>query len=269
MQQPRLVALDWSLIEISLALGLVPIAAAEVAGYRQWVRQPALPDSVADLGLRVQPNLEFLVLLNPSLILTIPERADIAPPLRKIAPLMSLSIYDGAHDPCGRACAALQELGVRLGRREQAHAAIDQFNSVIAAARRRLGGPLPPIVVIRFVDARTVFIFGAGGLFDGVLMRLGLRNGWQGPASRWGFVQTSVVRLAEIQPDCRVFIIDTGLSPDIEAMMQTDPLWLGLPFVRNDLVSRLPSIWFFGATVAAARFATAVVSALAGTADAP
>ncbi|VFS66226.1 Iron(III)-hydroxamate-binding protein fhuD [Raoultella terrigena] len=64
----RIVALEWLPVELLLALGVVPYGVADIPNYRLWVNEPALPDSVIDVGLRTEPNLELLTQMNPSYI---------------------------------------------------------------------------------------------------------------------------------------------------------------------------------------------------------
>ena len=56
----RIVALEWLPVELLLALGIVPYGVADTINYRLWVSEPPLPDSVIDVGLRTEPNLELL-----------------------------------------------------------------------------------------------------------------------------------------------------------------------------------------------------------------
>ena len=65
----RIVALEWLPLELMMTLGVVPMAAAELFNYRDWVGGLELPASVIDVGLRTEPNLELLTQLKPSLIL--------------------------------------------------------------------------------------------------------------------------------------------------------------------------------------------------------
>src|SRR5690606_28871868 len=55
----RIVALEWTYAEDLLALGIQPAGVADVAGYETWVNvEPALADSVVDVGTRQEPSLE-------------------------------------------------------------------------------------------------------------------------------------------------------------------------------------------------------------------
>lgn len=259
---PRLAALDWSLVEVALAIGVTPVTASEAPGYRQWVGVPTLPKTVPDLGLRVQPNMELMQILRPDLILSIPERGDLTSTMERIAPTVSLPIYTNAFKAYARACTVTRELGQRLGLEAAASAAVDRAESAIAVGRTTLPADVPPVLVVRFVDARNIFVFGKGGLFDDVITKLGLRNGWPAPPSRFGFTRTSVLALAKADPRSSLFIVNPVLPADVAAMMRTDPIWQAMPFVRRGAVSLLPPVWFFGATEAAARFANLLSAAI-------
>ena len=62
----RIVALEWLPVELLLALGIVLYGVADTINYRLWVSEPPLPDSVIDVGLRTEPNLELLTEMKPS-----------------------------------------------------------------------------------------------------------------------------------------------------------------------------------------------------------
>jgi iron complex transport system substrate-binding protein len=63
----RFAVIDWAMLETALAIGAVPAAASELRQYRQMQLEPAVPESVADLGLRGAPNLELLRMIEPDL----------------------------------------------------------------------------------------------------------------------------------------------------------------------------------------------------------
>lgn len=65
----RIVALEWLPVELLLALGITPYGIADIPNYKLWVSEPPLPDSVIDVGLRTEPNLELLTEMKPSFLL--------------------------------------------------------------------------------------------------------------------------------------------------------------------------------------------------------
>lgn len=71
-QTPRIAAIDWAMLETSVALGVMPVAATELIQFRAGAVEPDIPESVADLGLRGAPNFELLQLTRPDLILISP-----------------------------------------------------------------------------------------------------------------------------------------------------------------------------------------------------
>ena len=85
LSAPRIVTLDWTIAETLMGMGVAPQAVAQLSAYHDWVAEPALPDTVVDLGLRTQPNLELLADLQPDLIL-------ISPMFSNLAPLLSCSV---------------------------------------------------------------------------------------------------------------------------------------------------------------------------------
>ncbi|MEG7487427.1 ABC transporter substrate-binding protein, partial [Enterobacter hormaechei] len=61
----RIVALEWLPVELMMALGVTPYGVADIPNYTLWVNEPKLPDSVIDIGLRTEPNLELLTQMKP------------------------------------------------------------------------------------------------------------------------------------------------------------------------------------------------------------
>ena len=53
----RVAALEWLPIELLLALGVTPLAVADVHNYNLWVAEPKLPAAVVDVGQRTEPIL--------------------------------------------------------------------------------------------------------------------------------------------------------------------------------------------------------------------
>ncbi|MEO1977364.1 MAG: hypothetical protein ABGX15_14595, partial [Paracoccaceae bacterium] len=75
----RIAAIDWAMLETALALGVTPVAACELIRFRADAIEPPVPETVTDLGLRGSPNFELLQLTRPTMILTSPWYAQIAP----------------------------------------------------------------------------------------------------------------------------------------------------------------------------------------------
>lgn len=83
---PRIAAIDWAMLETSVALGVMPVAATELIQFRAYAVEPDIPETVADLGLRGAPNFELLQLTRPELILISPFYTRYTGRLEAIAP---------------------------------------------------------------------------------------------------------------------------------------------------------------------------------------
>lgn len=255
-EPPRLVTMDWTVAETLLALGVVPQGVGEIAGYRAWVGAPAMPDSVRDIGLRSQPNLELLAQLSPDRILITRMFRSLDPVLSRIA---ATSFIDNqAGDTAWAAMVAqTRDIG-RLARREQAaEELIRATEHHIAALRARIDYTGRPLLVVQFMDAVHVRVFGSDSLYGSVLDRLDLPNAWRRPINSWGF---SLVSLQELLHDEGRLVVVKPLPVGVD--LPDTGLWRALPSVRRGDVLRLPQAWSFGALPSARRFADLLAAAL-------
>ena len=258
----RIVTLEWSLAEIALDLDVTPIAMAEVDGYRQWVVEPALPQNVADLGSRREPNLERLQALKPDLILVPNDYAPMLDKLQKIAPVMVLSIYTEQRNPWQRAREVTEIMASVLGKQTQANALLAHVDAQFAIYRSQLSGITAPIALVNITDPRHVRVYGGQGLYQATLDKLGLSNAWQGETNYWGFATSGIEQL-NVKPGASLFYFQPVPEQTLATLNQS-PLWRARDFVREQRVHSLEPVWAFGALHAAERLAGQLSRALTG-----
>jgi len=258
---PRTAVIDWALLESLLALGLTPVAAAELRLYRRLVVEPALPTGVVDLGLRGSPNFELLRLCRPELVLSSPWYEGYRGRLERVAPVRSLAIYQPGRSPWEPAMAALRELGELLAAQEEA----ERYLARLEPAMAELAGRLRPFAerpcfLINLGDARHFRAFGRDSLFGAALERLGLANAWSDDTRYRAQAQVQLEALARV-PEARIVVV----GPLPEAARRTLPgsgLWNALPAVRAGRVTLLPPVSPFGGLPAALRFARLLAEGL-------
>lgn len=257
--QPRLATLDWTVAETLVALGTPPAAVAQVDAYRAWVKAPALPDSVTDLGLRTQPNLELLASLAPSRILISPMFANLTPRLERITPVDELSLYSPGRDTWTE----MRELTRRVAGIVERPAAADRLiartEARLDALSQRLDPTTPPLLVVQFMDARHVRVFGDNGLYQAVLERLGLTNAWTGTTNSWGFSLVGIEALAGL--DARLVVVEP-YPAGVRETLADSGLWQRLVGQGRGAPLTLAPVWSFGALPSAQRFAELLVAAL-------
>jgi ABC-type Fe3+-hydroxamate transport system substrate-binding protein len=258
---PRVAALDWALAETMMALGHPPVGIVAASDWDRFVVEPALPAGVVDLGLYPEINVERLAALRPDLILTSPFVQTLEPVVRTIAPTLRLSIFEPGPVPLAQPRALARILGERLGRVEAAARFLADAEQRLDACRARVAALAPrPMLLVTFVDARHVRVYGGAGLYQNVLDRLGLVNAWTGATSYWGYATVGIERLATDR-DVHLIVFEP-VPPDARPTLERSPLWSRLPFVRAGHVSVLPSVLMFGAMPAALRFARLLVERL-------
>ena len=257
----RVIAIEWLPLELLLALGVMPIGAAELHGYRDWVGEPKLPPDVVDVGLRTEPNLELITQMKPSLIIYSEGYGPAPTGFQRIAPWMGFSFNDGKGKPLSNARRSLVTLAQRIGREAQAQAHLSELAALLAAAKVRLHArACRPLLLMSILDTRHAIVFTANGLFQEVLDELGLQNAWQGESSFWGSAVIGIERLAAFR-DVDVICYGHG-NTTIEQQVFATPLWQSFAFVREGRFKTMPRVWFYGATLSAMQLVYSLEHAL-------
>ncbi|WP_323925220.1 ABC transporter substrate-binding protein [Aeromonas veronii] len=257
---PRIATVDWTIAETLLALGVTPQAVGDAGPYQAWVGEPRLPAGVVDIGLRTQPNRELLAELKPDRILISPLAAPLAPTLSRIAPVQSIALYEPDADLWQRLHEATLTIAALVNKTAEAEQLLARLDQDLAQMRATLPEDLPPLLVVQFIDERHVRVFGRHSLFDAVMTRLGLRNGWQDQTNDWGFSVVSIEQFMTL-PTARLVVVDP-IPVGVSERLQEPGLWQHLPLVRQAPVLHLPAVWSFGGVLAARRFAGLLSDAL-------
>ncbi|MEH8112669.1 ABC transporter substrate-binding protein [Aeromonas veronii] len=257
---PRIATVDWTIAETLLALGVTPLAVGDAGPYQAWVGEPRLPAGVVDIGLRTQPNRELLAELKPDRILISPLAAPLAPTLSCIAPVSTIALYDGQTDLWQRLHEVTLTLARMVGKTAEGERLLAGLDRDLASMQAGLPADLPPLLVVQFIDERHVRVFGRHSLFDAVMTRLGLRNGWQEQTNDWGFSVVSIEQFMTL-PTARLVVVDP-IPVGVSERLQEPGLWQHLPLVRQAPVLHLPAVWSFGGVLAARRFAGLLSDAL-------
>ena len=259
----KLAVIDWGLLETALAIGAVPAAATELIQYRKITAEPRVPDSVADLGLRGSPNYELLRSVEPDLILISGFYEYQRPVLERIAPVLSLAVYEAGTPPFALARSSTRLLGERIGRLSEAERYIRQTEEDLEQRSAELK-PLSsrPAFVISLGDSRHFRAFGNDSMFGDVLGRLGIENAWTDDTNYSAAAPVGLEALARV-PDASIMVIGP-LPPEVHRALPDNALWQALPAVREGRVAYLDPINHFGGLASARRFARLLAEATAG-----
>ncbi|MGO3699325.1 MULTISPECIES: ABC transporter substrate-binding protein [Halomonas] len=250
---------DWTIAETLVAIDAPISGVAQQKDYYDWVGEPRLPEGVTDLGLRTQPNFELLAQLAPEQILISPMFAALTPRLERIAPVTSIPLYSPGADTWQEIQALTRQLGELTERQPQAEQLIADTQTLMASLREAQPDTAP-LLMVQFMDARHVRIFGDNSLYNAVLEQLGLDNAWDQPTNAWGFTLTGIEVLAHYS-EATLVIIDP-LPTGVEEALAESGLWQQIPIVQSGNLLRLPPVWSFGALPSAQRFARVLTAGL-------
>lgn len=257
----RVVALEWLPVELLLALGVTPLAVADKNNYRAWVGEPELPDSVIDVGLRTEPNLELLTQLKPSLIIYSAGYGPSPEKMARIAPGMGFNFNDGSGKPLSVARRSLIELGEKLNMQQAAQDHLAAFDNFIAGMKPRFAARgESPVLLMTLLDSRHALLVGENSLFQEVMDLLGVKNAWHGETNFWGTAVVGLERLAAVK-NADVICFDHNNDAEMAKVMAT-PLWQAMPFVRQHRFQRVPTVWLYGATLSAMNFTKILAKAV-------
>ncbi|MFW5954889.1 MAG: iron-siderophore ABC transporter substrate-binding protein [Guyparkeria sp.] len=256
---PRIATLDWTVAETLIGIDARLVGLAQIDGYDSWVASPAVPADVVDLGLRAQPNLEQVAALAPDRIALSPMFANHEGRLSSIAPTTVFDLYGDGADTWPALRRLTRELGEFAERPDEAEALIADTETRIAELAERLPAKPPTVVVVQFMDERHLRVFGENGLYDAVLERLGIENGWTGDTNRWGF---SLVGLEElVEAEGRIVVVEP-YPVGVERALSDSALYQRLIARSGQEPLELDPVWSFGALPSAERFAERLVEAL-------
>lgn len=258
----KIAALDWSITEALLDLGITPAGVAEPAAYADWVVNPPLPPGAADLGLRAEPDLEALAALHPDVIITADIDPALVPVLEHIAPVVLYQAFDITQDNPSAAKEIFLSLGTLTGTRGLAEQKLAVQEMELDAIAKRLadhfGAPLPNVTTVRLNDATSAYVNGSNSMPDYVLQRLGFRTELPQPKSRWGITLLKAEDLAAAKTG-----IVLAIGPDMAGLaLQQTPIWAFLPFVQARRLADVRPVWSYGGALLIIRLARGFEAAL-------
>lgn len=255
-EPPRIATVDWTIASTLLAMDVEPAGVAQTDAYEAWVQVPDMPTEVTDIGLRTQPNLELLDQMELDQILISPQFLSLKPVLSRIARTQVVPANAG-ETPWKSVLTRTRRIARHVNRAAAGEALIERTERQLNAHRRAIPEDSRPLLVVQFMDAAHVRVFGEDSFYGAVLRRLGLEAAWQQPTNAWGF---SLVPLARLASNRGRLVIVKPIPVGVEPA--TSGAWPTLPSVQRGDVLRLEPVWSFGALPAAQRFARLLSEAL-------
>lgn len=266
----RVVATEWNAMENLVALGVMPVGAADVEGYAQWVSAEALDDTVTDVGVRGEPSIDTLVSLTPDVVIVTDQLVEGAiEQIEKTVPVVVIPGGDAA-DNIGQMFENLDLIATVTGTEDQAAELKSSFEAKVAegkAAIEDAGAAGTPVAFSdAYTDAGSVSIrpFTESSLVGSVFGQLGLAGAWtlEGDPA-YGLAQTDVEGLTALPEDTDFwYIANDAFGDPYQDELADNAVWKSLPFVEAGNVTRFPdALWTFGGPSSMEQFVDAAVEA--------
>lgn len=261
-QPVRVAALNWDIAEQVIELGVTPVAVPDIAGYSDWVVQPAIPEGVADIGTRTEPNFSALKKLNPDVILIASPQKDLQERLSEIAPVFYYQTYSEQHSNAAAAIENFKKIAQLLGKEEQANNKLASMDARIAVLKAELAkaypGDKPKVTSFRFASTTSVYIYGNNSIPQYALEQLGFENAMDLPASQWGISQKRMTELKKVKNGIALYF-----EPfPYQDKLNQSPIWKSVPFVRSGQFSPVEASWSYGGAMSILYNAEAMAKSL-------
>jgi ABC-type Fe3+-hydroxamate transport system substrate-binding protein len=267
----RIVALEWDAVENLVALGIKPVGAADLRGYRTYV-SIGLPGGITDVGRRQEPSIERIAKLKADLIVMPGYRGGASlKTLRKISKVLVTNPYPGDTSGGAQFAAMVRDfraIGAAVGRRAQAESVLRGMSSSFSSLRACLAraGRNRSAVTIATPGGTSgspaARLFTDNSASAEIVRRLGLRNAWTASAGRYGFSTVGVEALRKVQRGWLAFVYPGELAPQIKRFTGQDS-YKRLEMVRRKRVRNLRgNTWLFGGPLSAKVFAQRLTDAL-------
>lgn len=245
----NIVSPDWGNAATLTAMGYPPIATGDIRVWDQWVRDPELPDTVVDLGIRYQPNVELVAQLPVDMVVDNffyqHSRSlygeGVAAESITFAANGKIAKWSDYSEPT-------RELGEVINEPQLAETYIANSRKDIIEAGKVLQNHYPEVnkyAVVQFVDSNNLRMYVANSLFQPALNEMGKQLVSIAEGNEWGFVPITLADLAKLDTEVCLLVVQP-LSPLTQSEVENSLIWQRLDYGNSRCYGELPPIWIYG-----------------------
>lgn len=252
----KIVALEWSIVEELLALGVQPAGVADIKNFNKWVTIDAqLDDSVVEVGLRTEPNIEEIAKINPDVIIGMKgHQGKLKEELEKIAPVV---MYDNTTEEAQENLYAnmldrFKQTATLVGKEKEAEDLIAHLEERMEESEKNIEAANLPMNDFVFTQAYSVNqaptfrLFTPNSMVSHVLEGIGLTNKIQDQGVQAsGFIETNVEGVSNYQE--ALFLHTVQKDDPLFDNLEGNSAWNSLHFVQEDAMYDIGAgVWTFG-----------------------
>ncbi|HBK6304437.1 FecB protein [Campylobacter jejuni] len=253
----KIISLDWAIAETMMMLNYQPLAVGDKRIYNVWVKEPVLPNEIKDVGLRVQPNIEYIINLKPDLIIT-SSLFSIDNYILKNKTKV-IDFYQNKKDVYSSINESVLQIGMILNKKQEALELIRNTKLFFKSFKNKLHYT-KPIAIVQFIDRKYLRIYTKHSLFGAVLEQLGLNNAYNKDVNNaWGVDTISFLDLLKFSKETKFIVIKpTPFTLDEE--LKKNPFYQKINIFQD--YNELDPIWSAGSLMSMRRFAKYLVEVI-------
>ncbi|MBE2984997.1 ABC transporter substrate-binding protein [Campylobacter sp. RM9344] len=262
--QIKVVSTDWTAAEILKFIGYEPSAVGDKNSYKIWVGEPDLGEDVVDLGLRMQPNIERLIKLDPDIVIVPSFFSFNITALAKHLSNTKIIVIDAykSGNLEENLKEATLEISKLVNKENEAKNLLDGndkfFNSLSAKVTNLKDDTF---AVIQFIDSKRVRIYGTNSIYGITLSKLGLKNALSNEfeTNLWDIATIPVTSLFKLPKNTKAIIIKPN-PINLKEQIKFNSLFASLDMFKDYV--ELEPVWGAGAYLSMQKFAKALISLL-------
>ncbi|MBZ7940473.1 MULTISPECIES: ABC transporter substrate-binding protein [Campylobacter] len=253
----KIIALDWTMAETMMMLNSQPLAVGDKRIYNTWVKEPVLPQSVKDVGLRVQPNIEYIINLKPDLIITSSLFVIDNHILKN--KIKIIDFYQNKKDVYTSINEGVLQIGIILNKKQEALEFIKNTKLFFESSKKKLHYT-KPIAIVQFVDKKHLRIYTKHSLFGAALEQLGLKNAYdKNTNNAWGVDIISFLDLLKFPKETK-FIVIKPTPFKLDEELKQNPFYQKMNIFQD--YNELEPIWSAGSLMSMRRFAKELIEVI-------
>ena len=258
----RVVVTDWTLLENLLELGVVPVGAPEIDHYRRFATQPAVPESVMDVGKRISPALATIRQLQPDVVILGTKQKDLARAFSSFANVNYYNSFSERYRTNGKKSRQrFLQIAQMFQKTSLANQKLAYLDQRILELRNELQlyfvNDLPRVTTCRFGANESILIYGYNSMPHYALQLLGIDGEYEVEASTWG---EESIRLNELASISEGYLV--CFKPNDNQDIFQHPDWQALPAVINNQFYLTDPVWSYGGAMSVLYIAEAIAKTL-------
>nr|WP_227551280.1 iron-siderophore ABC transporter substrate-binding protein [Kangiella sp. HZ709] len=257
----RIVVTDWTLLQNLLELGITPLGAPEIDKYKQYAVEPALPSSIADIGLRKAPSFKQIQALKPDLIILGTGQKKLAVPLSRIAKVVYYKSFSSHYRTNGKKSRTIfLQMAELFQKTKEADHLLSSLDENFKVLKTQLSAKFktnkPKVTFIRFSEEAQPLVYGNNSMLDHMLKQLDLKSEFEIRKNNWGEQRIAISDLNTINGYLAI------IEPIDKQFLNSHPDWKEIPAVKNNKVIFIPANWTYGGALSILPIAQSLIQQL-------